>query len=447
MIKASVAYEMMEKALHLIPSHESTSTYLSAYGVFNLESGDCVAVRAANHGTFLYNWLKMQDEPFNVDLLTSANVALTFLDGSIPFSHNNNIEMDNGAEPPVFVVRQYVYNCAVLDANDINVIISASKKLIIDGVYTDPFEEDSTKHAIIYREKTNEPSKDMTAKTLKKHRAAKKKRELQQPTDNNNQELNTEQYMNKKLIRLTERDLHRIVKESVNRILKETYDPCDELGHIRWCNRDYRNNSDEAQRVGKVRGDALANWHKWVKDSESKVQEEGYTSNVSYTDANKPSNRPQIGTLDYYRRNDRMQVGQQPMYNNPNNWDNTEGWYSEGSQNRRDSQPFNANMFPRSANPMSNMAVEESVDEVMYNGQSLHGTNPNDWMTVADERDKRWERYNKAHNIASEIGDKGVADLAANKRAKEADKYWANRTNAKRANAWYGNGKYEIPNA
>ena len=47
MIKASVAYEMMEKSLHLIPSHESTSTYLSAYGVFNLESGDCVAVRTA----------------------------------------------------------------------------------------------------------------------------------------------------------------------------------------------------------------------------------------------------------------------------------------------------------------------------------------------------------------------------------------------------------------
>ena len=110
----------------------------------------------------------MQDKPFNVDLLTSANIAITFLDGSIPFSQNNNIEMDNGAEPPVFVVRQYVYNCAVLDINDINVIISASKKLIVDGVYTDPFEEDGTKHAIIYREKTNEPPKDVTAKTLKK---------------------------------------------------------------------------------------------------------------------------------------------------------------------------------------------------------------------------------------------------------------------------------------
>jgi len=165
--------------------------------------------------------------------------------------------------------------------------------------------------------------------------------------------------MNKRLIRLTESDLHRIVKESVIKILRETHNEWDELADIRWRNRDYRNNSDEAQRVGKVRGDALANWHKLVKDSDSKVQEEGYTSNVSYTDANKPSNRPQIGTLDYYRRNDRMQVGQQPMYNNPNNWDNTEGWYSERSQNRRDSQPFNANMFPRSANPMSNMAVEE----------------------------------------------------------------------------------------
>jgi len=139
MIKANIAYEMMEKALDLIPSHESTSTYLSAYGVFNLENGDCVAVRAANHGTFLYNWLKMQDTPFNVDLLTSANIAITFLDGSIPFSQNNNINMDSDAEPPVFVVRQYVYNCAVLDSNDINTIISASKKLISDGVYTDPF--------------------------------------------------------------------------------------------------------------------------------------------------------------------------------------------------------------------------------------------------------------------------------------------------------------------
>ena len=78
MIKASVAYEMMEKALHLIPSHESNSTYLSA---------------------------------------------------------------------------------------------------IVDGVYTDPFEEDGIKHAIIYREKTNEPPKDVTAKTLKKNIGLQRRKE------------------------------------------------------------------------------------------------------------------------------------------------------------------------------------------------------------------------------------------------------------------------------
>lgn len=38
---------------------------------------------------------------------------------------------------------------------------------------------------------------------------------------NNPQELNCNTNMNKKLIRLTESDLHRIVKESVNRVLKE----------------------------------------------------------------------------------------------------------------------------------------------------------------------------------------------------------------------------------
>lgn len=39
----------------------------------------------------------------------------------------------------------------------------------------------------------------------------------------NNQTLNCNRNMNKKVIRLTEGDLHRIVKESVNRILKEAY--------------------------------------------------------------------------------------------------------------------------------------------------------------------------------------------------------------------------------
>ena len=39
----------------------------------------------------------------------------------------------------------------------------------------------------------------------------------------NNKNINYNRNMNKKLIRLTESDLHRIVKESVTSILKEDY--------------------------------------------------------------------------------------------------------------------------------------------------------------------------------------------------------------------------------
>jgi hypothetical protein len=86
-------------------------------------------------------------------------------------------------------------------------------------------------------------------------------------------------------IRLTESDLHKIIKESVNILLKE------------------------------------------------------YTGNVGYTDDNAPSN---IGTPEYYRRNDRMQVGQESINDGPNNWDKTTGAFSERSKNKRDSMPFNS---------------------------------------------------------------------------------------------------------
>ena len=45
----------------------------------------------------------------------------------------------------------------------------------------------------------------------------------------NNQTLNCNRNMNKKLIRLTESDLHRIVKESVNKVLRESLEGTDEI--------------------------------------------------------------------------------------------------------------------------------------------------------------------------------------------------------------------------
>ena len=107
--------------------------------------------------------------------------------------------------------------------------------------------------------------------------------------------------MNKKLIRLTESDLHRIVKESVNSILKE------------------------------------------------------YTGNFGYTDDNATSNRPTIGTPEYYRRNDRMQIGQEPIYNNARNWDDPN--YNR-KQSIGDSKPFNTNRGGQTPNNY----VEESTN-------------------------------------------------------------------------------------
>ena len=49
-----------------------------------------------------------------------------------------------------------------------------------------------------------------------------------------NNQLNCNTNMNKKLIRLTESDLHRIVKQSVNRVLKESsYDYMNTLVSIK----------------------------------------------------------------------------------------------------------------------------------------------------------------------------------------------------------------------
>jgi hypothetical protein len=66
--------------------------------------------------------------------------------------------------------------------------------------------------------------------------------------ESNNQTLNCNRNMNKKLIRLTESDLHRIVKESVQKLL--------------------------------------------VKGSENKTVKE----DIGYTGADEPSSKPQIGT-------------------------------------------------------------------------------------------------------------------------------------------------------
>lgn len=110
------------------------------------------------------------------------------------------------------------------------------------------------------------------------------------------------------LIRITESDLHKIVKESVDKLLNEW----DELADIRWRSRDFHNNIEDAQKVGKKRGEALANWNKRVKDSEKNISEGidlGETENIMaydvFTENLEWSNRDSLLMSTLYDRNDR----------------------------------------------------------------------------------------------------------------------------------------------
>ena len=100
----------------------------------------------------------------------------------------------------------------------------------------------------------------------------------------------------------------------------------------------------------------------------------------------------------------------------------------------------------------NNGTVEEStVNEVKYNGVSYHGTNPYDWVDVADERSQMgWKnrddvsKYNQARFKAKDQGDLEGAEAAsimADKHRQQWNKNWGaaerNRNNAKQL-GWQG---------
>ena len=117
---------------------------------------------------------------------------------------NSNIEVDMkivnkdgniiGEKKP-FEVTQYVYNCQLLDENDSILINQAVQNIWQNKGYKDPL-ANTPKHARVMILRPNEEPEIITE--------------------------NKTRYNMNKLIRLTESDLHRIVKESVQRILKET---------------------------------------------------------------------------------------------------------------------------------------------------------------------------------------------------------------------------------
>ena len=229
-MKAIDVITHLMKVLNLTPNKDlqsGSTQHISAYGSFPVGNGLCL-IRVADHNTFLYNWI---DRNQNIDLTTSANYAITFVD-EIPFHGNPNKENNvNAINPPDVIVRQYVYNLTALSDDEVTHVMDECIKLAQTGVFTDPLEEDDVKHAIIYRHRTNQPTVDMTSKTRKSHRKKKSAQnkittsQTTQTTENNKTDKNESKNMNRKnTIRLTENKLKKVISESVRKVLNEIGD-------------------------------------------------------------------------------------------------------------------------------------------------------------------------------------------------------------------------------
>lgn len=175
---------------------KSNSNDSSYYRTYTIEGNRPLQARISNHGTWLWTWYDKQYDPSY-----AINTCVVYSENG---EDNSNIEVDMrivdkdgnviGEKKP-FEVTQYVYNCQLLDENDSILINQAVQNIWQNKEYKDPL-ANTPKHARVMILRPNEEPEIITE--------------------------NKTRFNMNKLIRLTESDLHRIVKESVQRILKET---------------------------------------------------------------------------------------------------------------------------------------------------------------------------------------------------------------------------------
>lgn len=189
--------EIIKKVLQYVrfrvPQTEEKNSYYTEIGN--------TLVRISNHCTRLRVWDEILEK--NPKWKGKPIISIVFEDDEDTFDEVDCLVLKRFRMKPI-KVTEYVYRLQ----GDPQFITPQDERLIISGIeqvqggkYTDLTNKCSEP---ILRVSQNPPS-----------------------VPPNNQELNTEQYMNKKLIRLTENDLHRIVKRSVNKVLRESYNDDD----------------------------------------------------------------------------------------------------------------------------------------------------------------------------------------------------------------------------
>ena len=189
--------EIIKKVLQYlrfrVPQTEEKNSYYTEIGN--------TLVRVSNHCTWLYKWDEILEK--NPKWKGKPIVSIVFEDSGNTFS-NKCLVLRRFRMKPIKVM-EYVYplqgNPQFITPQDERLIINGIKQ-IQGGKYTDLTNKCSEP---ILRISQNPPDVPPT-KTM---------------NNNENKQYKSNTNMNKKLIRLTESDLHKIVKESVNRALNE----------------------------------------------------------------------------------------------------------------------------------------------------------------------------------------------------------------------------------
>ena len=183
--------------------------------------------RGSNHHLRMQN-MADKDEPWkgeniSIEFITPKSKQDSKVRATVQQNHYGGIKP--------FDVTIYQYNNIILDERDLTQIFRALITFLNGSGFIDPFKNTTKKAQVIPRTSNIKPYKE----------PPKKARNISVDNDgnyvsanawgadyisesNNIYKYNCNRNMNKKLIRLTESDLHRIVRESVNKVLNEIGD-------------------------------------------------------------------------------------------------------------------------------------------------------------------------------------------------------------------------------
>jgi hypothetical protein len=183
-------------------------------------NGKQYLARGSNHHLKMQH-LADKDEPWNGD-----NISVVFITPSSPQDTRirGRVRQNHYGGIKPFSVTTYQYDNTILNESDLRQIFYAITVFLNGKRYTDPFAKTPKAAKVIPRNANIKPYKEPSpARNISVDKDGNYVSANAWGADyiSENKQYKTNTNMNKKLIRLTESDLHRIVKESVKRVLRE----------------------------------------------------------------------------------------------------------------------------------------------------------------------------------------------------------------------------------